>query len=379
MITSKQPNLQTSIFAVMTALSHKHDALNLSQGFPDFDINRRMSELISAAIREGHNQYAPMPGIPQLREQIAIKTEKLYGARYDMETEVTVTSGATEALYAAITATVHPGDEVIVFEPWYDIYIPTVEYSAGKVVTVPLMPPRYGIDWDALKKAISPKTRAIILNNPHNPAGAVLGDSDIRQLIAITRNTNIVLIADEVYEHIVFDGQKHLSLARYPELAERSFVISSFGKTFHATGWKVGYCLAPVELTKELRKIHQFIVFSVHAPSQHAYAEMLKDENHYLELAHFYQQKRDRIAGQLQQSRFKVLPCAGTYFQLLSYAGISDENDRAFCERLTREHKIATIPTSVFYRNRDDHKVIRLCFAKKDETLDRAAEVLCRI
>jgi len=379
MITSKQPHLQTSIFAVMTALSHKHDALNLSQGFPDFDIHPKMSGLLAEAVKKGYNQYAPMPGIPQLREQIAVKTEKLYGARYNMETEVTVTSGATEALYAAITATVHPGDEVIVFEPWYDIYIPTVEYSGGKVVTVPLIPPYYGIDWEAVKKAISPKTRAIILNNPHNPAGAVLGDDDIRQLIALIRNTNIVLIADEVYEHIVFDGQKHLSLARYPELAERSFVISSFGKTFHATGWKVGYCLAPVELTKELRKIHQFIVFSVHAPSQHAYAEMLKDESHYLELARFYQQKRDRIAGQLQQSRFKVLPCAGTYFQLLSYAGISDENDRAFCERLTREHKIATIPTSVFYRKTDDHKVIRLCFAKKDETLDKAAEVLCRI
>ncbi len=378
-IKSKQPNLQKSIFSVMSALAISEKAINLSQGFPDFPCHPKLVELLHKYAKAGHNQYAPMPGIPVLRERIAEKVEDLYGAKYNPETEITITAGATEALYAAITTIVHPGDEVIVFEPWYDAYIPTIEYSGGRVITIPLELPDFHIDWAKVNKAVSAKTKAIILNSPHNPTGAILSAEDIEQLVAIVKNSSIMLISDEVYEHIIFDGQAHQSLAKYKELAERSFVIGSFGKTFHATGWKVGYCLAPRELMAEFQKIHQFITFSVNTPAQYAYAAFLLEKDYYLELAGFYQKKRDLFLKLMDTSRFEPLACTGTYFQLMGYKNISEENDLEFTRRLTVEHKIASIPTSVFYKAGIDNKIVRFCFAKKDETLEQAAELLCRI
>jgi methionine transaminase len=378
-ISSKQPFLETSIFAIMSGLAQKESAINLSQGFPDFQCHPKLIELMNKYMKMGYNQYAPMPGVDVFREAIIEKVEDLYDAKYDPENEITVTAGATEALYAAITSIVHPGDEVIVFEPWYDAYIPMVQYSGGKAISMPMELPDFHINWQAVKKSISKKTKAIILNSPHNPSGSVLSESDIKQLIAIVKDTSIMIISDEVYEHIIFDGTKHQSLARYPELVERSFVIGSFGKTFHVTGWKVGYCLAPNELMREFRKIHQFITFSVNTPVQYTYAEFMSDKSHYLELAEFYQKKRDLFRTVTSESRFELLPCRGTYFQLMSYRNISEENDIDFTKRLTKEHKIASIPTSVFYQNSSDNHIIRFCFAKKDETLRQAGELLCRI
>ncbi len=378
-LESKQPNLEQSIFAVMSALAIQENAINLSQGFPDFPCHPKLVELLHKSVKSGHNQYAPMPGILGLREKIAEKVEDLYGAQYNPENEITITAGATEALYATITAIVHPGDEVIIFEPWYDAYIPMVEYSGGKAITIPLQLPDFHINWDKVKKVVSKKTKAIILNSPHNPTGAILSQKDIRQLIEIVKDTSIILISDEVYEHIIFDNFGHQSLAKYDELKERSFVISSFGKTFHATGWKVGYCLAPKDLMSEFQKIHQFITFSVNTPAQHAYAEFMSEKDHYLELAAFYQQKRNLFLGLMQSSRFDALSCSGTYFQLMSYKNISAENDYKFAKRMTIENKVASIPTSVFYKESVDNKIVRFCFAKRDETLKQAAEKLCRI
>jgi len=378
-IKSKQPNLEQSIFAVMSNLAIQENAINLSQGFPDFPCHSKLVELLHKYAKDGHNQYAPMAGIPILREKIVKKVEDLYSVQYNPETEITITAGATEALYAAITAIVHPGDDVIIFEPWYDAYIPMVEYSGGKAVTIPLQLPNFQINWDVVKKAISPKTKAIVLNSPHNPTGAILSKDDIHQLIEIVKDTSIILISDEVYEHIIFDGHEHQSLAKYSDLKERTFVISSFGKTFHATGWKVGYCLAPKELMIEFQKIHQFITFSVNTPAQYAYAEFLSEKDHYLELATFYQKKRDRFLKLMKNSRFEPLSCSGTYFQLMSYKNISQQNDFEFSKKLTCENKVACIPTSVFYRTNIDDKIVRFCFAKKDETLEQAAEKLCRI
>ncbi|MCB0284157.1 MAG: methionine aminotransferase [Calditrichae bacterium] len=378
-LTSKQPDLKTSIFSIMSALAAKEKAINLSQGFPDFPCHPKLIELMHRHMLKGNNQYAPMPGVACLRENLVQKTENLYGAKYDPESEITITSGATEALYAAITAVVQPGDEVIIFEPWYDAYIPMIEYSGGKPVTIPLVLPDFRIDWQQVKHKINTKTRAIIINSPHNPTGAVLSEKDIQNLIQIVKTTDIILISDEVYEHIIFDGFYHQSLARFPELTERSFVISSLGKTFHATGWKVGYCMAPFELMKEFRKIHQFITFSINTPAQYAYADFLKEPEHYLELPGFYQQKRDLFLNLTKESAFLPIENHGTYFQLMTYSAISDENDIEFVRRLAIEHKIAAIPTSVFYRNGQDNKIIRFCFAKKNETLEQAAEILCRI
>jgi methionine aminotransferase len=309
----------------------------------------------------GHNQYAPMQGVPALRQRIAQKTKELYGASYDPETEITVTSGATEAIFTAITCAVNPGDEVILFEPAYDAYAPDILLSGGIPVYVTMKYPDYHIDWNEVKDAITPKTRLLVLNSPHNPTGAILGPADMTALLEITKDTNILILSDEVYEHIVFDGNRHESIARYPELARRSFVISSFGKTFHTTGWKVGYCLAPKQLSVEFQKVHQFVTFASHTPTQLAYAEFLEQKEKYLTLPAFYQGKRDLFFSLIKDSRFRPLPCLGTYFQMLSYEAVTDEQDIDFARRLTIEHKVAAIPPSVFYVKRDDHKVLRFC------------------
>jgi methionine aminotransferase len=378
-IPSKLPQVGVTIFTIMSALANDHDAINLSQGFPDFDVSPDLLTLVEKYMRAGYNQYAPMQGVPVLREKISEKVQELYNASYDPESEITVTSGATEALYAAITAVVKKGDEVIVLEPAFDSYVPAIELNGGIPVFIKFRFPEYRIDWDDLKTAISPKTRLIILNSPHNPTGAVFSDKDVEALKSIVRNTNVLILSDEVYEHIIFDDRIHESMSRHPELAERSFVVSSFGKTYHTTGWKIGYCLAPAELSEEFQKVHQFLTFASNTPIQLAYAEYMRHKDDYLNLAAFYQQKRDRFLQLIKPSRFKAIPCHGTYFQMLDYSAISHEPDIEFSKRLTIEHGVASIPPSVFYYNQDDHKVLRFCFAKKDETLERAAEKLCKI
>ena len=378
-IKSKHPNLQTSIFAVMSAMAVKENAINLSQGFPDFQCHPKLIESFHKHLKLGHNQYAPMPGVPILRNRIAEKVAYLYDAKYDPEKEITITCGATAALYTAITTVINPGDEVIVFEPWYDAYIPMVEYSKGKAISIPMTLPDFKIDWAEVKKTISSKTKAIILNSPNNPAGVLLCESDLLHLRDLVKDTEIIIISDEVYEHIIYDGLKHHSISSLPELASRSFVISSFGKTFHATGWKVGYCLAPTEMTQEFQKMHQFVTFSVNTPAQYAYADFMSEKGNYLQVTDFYQKKRDLFISALKSSRFKIKQCAGTYFQMADYSEISDENDLDFTHRLTREFKIAAIPTSVFFKRHVDQKIVRFCFAKKDETLEKASDILCRI
>ncbi len=379
MISSKLPNVGVTIFTVMSKLAHDAGAINLSQGFPDFNVAPQLRELVAKYMALGHNQYAPMQGVPALRQRIAQKTKELYGASYDPDTEITVTSGATESIFTAITCAVNPGDEVIIFEPAYDAYVPDILLSGGIPVYVTMKYPDYHIDWNEVKDAITPKTRLLVLNSPHNPTGAILGPDDMTALLEITKDTNILIISDEVYEHIVFDGNRHESVARYPELARRSFVISSFGKTYHTTGWKVGYCLAPQQLSVEFQKVHQFVTFASHTPTQLAYAEFLEQKDKYLTLPAFYQGKRDLFFSLIKDSRFRPLPCGGTFFQMLSYEAITDEKDIDFARRLTTEHKVAAIPPSVFYVKGDDHKVLRFCFAKTDETLIKAAEILCKI
>ena len=378
-LTSKLPNLSVTIFSEMTQLADAHGAINLSQGFPDYAVPAELTALVTKYMQQGCNQYAPMPGLPQLRDQISAKVWQLYGAKYDPAREITITSGATEALFAAITAVVRDGDEVVVLEPAYDSYTPVISLCGGIPVYVQLEFPGYRIAWDEVRDAISEKTRAIILNSPHNPTGAVLTRNDISSLIQIVQDSNIVIISDEVYEHIIFDGCTHRSMAHYPQLAERSFVISSFGKTYHATGWKIGYCLAPAALSEEIRKIHQYLTFSSNTPVQHALAEFMQKKEVYLRLSEFYQQKRDKFLESLKESRFRALPCKGTYFQMLDYSDITDEPDLDFARRLTTDFGVAAIPPSVFYHRRNDYKVLRFCFAKKDETLERAAEKLSRV
>lgn len=378
-LKSKLPDIGVTIFTRMTALANESNAINLSQGFPDFDVDPELTRLVYKYMQNGFNQYAPMHGVMPLRERIAEKTLKLYKAPYDPCTEITVTSGATEALFAAIATVVNKGDEVIVFEPAFDSYVPAILLSGGIPKYIKMKPPDYEIDWNEVKDAVSDRTRLIILNSPHNPTGSVLSKDDISSLREIIRETDIFIISDEVYEHIIFDGITHESMAGYPDLASRSFVISSFGKTYHTTGWKVGYCLAPKTLSAEFQKVHQFLTFSTNTPVQHAYAEFLTNENAYLGLSGFYQEKRDRFLSLLKNSRFKPVPCRGTYFQMLDYSSISDEPDTLFAKRLTVEYGVAAIPPSVFYHLNDDHKALRFCFAKKDDTLEKAAEKLCGI
>ena len=373
---SKLPNLETTIFSVMSALAHKHKAINLSQGFPDFKGDEKLIDLVSANMSAGYNYYAPMPGVFKLREAIAKKYDALYSSSYHPENEITVTAGATQAIYTAITAFIRPRDEVIVFRPAYDCYIPSIELNGGKAISIQLHKPTYAIDWDEVSLAITNRTKMIIINTPHNPTGTIMTKEDMLALEKIVSDTDIVIISDEVYEHIIFDHHQHESAAKYPRLAERAFITSSFGKTFHNTGWKMGYCIAPKNLMAEFRKAHQYVVFSANTPMQYALSEYIKNEHNYLGLNDFYQEKRDLFTSLIQGSRFEILPASGTYFQLLRYASISNEKDTEYAIRLTKEKGIAAIPVSVFYHHSVDEKVLRFCFAKKEETLKKAAAIL---
>ena len=375
-ISSKLPQVGTTIFTVMSALANEEKALNLSQGFPGFSSSPELIDLVTKYMKKGLNQYAPMPGVPVLRERIAEKYSKLYGVSFNPETEVTVTSGATQAIYTAVTSVVREGDEVIIFTPAYDCYQPSIELNGGKAVFVQLKYPDYSIDWDEVKKLINRKTKMIMINTPHNPTGACLGEKDLQQLDKLTANSDILVLSDEVYEHIIFDGHPHLSVGKYPGLASRSFIVASFGKTFHNTGWKLGYCIAPEPLMTEFRKVHQYIVFASNTPMQYALAEYLEKEDHYLYLNDFYQKKRDVFLEAISGSRFKPIACHGTYFQLLDYSEISDLKDTEMAIKLTKEHKIASIPVSVFYNKHVDNHVLRFCFAKEEEDLMRAGEIL---
>jgi len=378
-LSSKLPQTGTTIFTVMSALANELAAINLSQGFPDYECSPHLVELVYEAMKDGHNQYAPMAGVMALREQIAEKTEKLYGAKYNPETEITITAGGTQAIFTAISAVIHPNDEVIIFEPAFDCYAPAIKLMGGVVKSLELSPPDYRIDWNMVKKLVSSRTKMIILNSPHNPTATILHKDDIEQLSAIVKNQDIYILSDEVYEHLIYDGEIHHSMALYPELIQRSFIIASFGKLCHTTGWKVGYCLAPAELTHEFRKIHQFLVFSVNTPMQYAISEYLKNEQVYLGLPEFFQQKRDYFRQGLEQTRFKLLPCYGSYFQSVTYDAITDEKDADFAIRLAKEFGVATIPTSAFYNKGTDHHVLRFCFAKKQETLDKAVDRLIKV
>ncbi len=376
---SRLPDTGVTIFTQMSALAQQTGAINLSQGFPDFSVDPHLIDRVLVHMHQGRNQYAPMQGVPLLRERISEKVERLYGRRYHPDTEITVTSGATEAVFCAITACLQPSDEAIVIEPAYDAYIPAITLSHAVAVPSAMRFPGYRIDWDHVRDSISVKTRLIILNSPHNPTGRILDRSDIEALRQIVADTRILIVSDEVYEHIVFDGRMHESMCRYSDLAERSFVISSFGKTYHATGWKIGYCLAPAPLSAEFQKIHQFVTFSSNTPVQYALADMLEEPSAYLELGDFYQRKRDFFRSRIAESRFIPLPCEGTYFQMLDYSRISDEPDTDFAVRMTREFGVAAIPPSVFHSDRQDHRVLRFCFAKNEHTLEEAAARLCRI
>jgi len=377
--TSKLPDIGTSIFTVMSALANKHQAINLSQGFPDFNCPQPLIDLVGSYMRQGFNQYAPMAGVPKLRENISLKTEKVYGYRPDADMEVTVTSGATEALNAAITAVVRPGDEVMLLEPCYDSYAPVIRLCGGLPIYVSLALPDFSVDWDQVKRRITSRTRLLIINTPHNPTGAVMTKQDMDMLANLLEGTDILVISDEVYEHMVFDGQRHYSALQHAQLRRRSIVISSFGKTYHATGWKVGYAVAPAPLTAELRKMHQFITFSTPTPLQMAIADFMEEETHYLNLPDFYQAKRDFFVERLKDSRFEIIPSAGTYFQLARYTQISNEYDLDFARRMTKETGVAAIPVSAFYHDKTDHKYLRFCFAKSEETLQAAAEKLSQL
>lgn len=378
-IISKMPQTGTTIFTVMSALANEVGAINLSQGFPDFETSPELIKLVNTAMKKGHNQYAPMPGVQALREQISQKTEKLYGATYNPDTEITITAGGTQAIFTAITAIIVPNDEVIIFEPAFDCYAPAIKLMGGIVKSLELEPPDYKIPWDMVKRLINHKTRMIIINSPQNPTATILHKEDIDELSALMKNQDILIISDEVYEHLIYDGETHHSVARYPELQQRSFIVASFGKPFHATGWKVGYCMAPAFLMQEFRKVHQFLVFSVNAPIQYAIAEYLKNEHVYLDLPAFFQEKRDYFRKGVEQTRFKLLPCFGSYFQSVYFNNITDEKDADFALRLTKEVRVASIPTSAFYTKGTDHHVLRFCFAKKRETLDAALERLVKV
>ena len=379
LISSKLPNVGTTIFTIMSKLAADNNAINLSQGFPDFNCDSELIALVNKYMKEGKNQYAPMAGLMPLREVIADKIESLHQTRYNPETEITITAGGTQAIYTAISAIIRDGDEVIIFEPAYDCYQPAIEMNGGTTVYLQLKAPTYSIDWNQVKKVINHRTRMMIINTPHNPTGSILSTEDMQMLERITKNTDIVIISDEVYEHIIFDSQPHQSVSRFPKLAERSFIISSFGKTFHTTGWKMGYCVAPANLMAEFRKVHQFLVFCVNSPIQYALAEYMKDSNNYKGLNKFYQDKRDYFVSLIKNSRFEITPCGGTYFQLLNYKKLSKEKDTDYAIRLTKENGIASVPISVFYHEAVDNNVLRFCFAKKEETLEKAAEILNKI
>jgi methionine aminotransferase len=378
-ISSKLPYVGTTIFTQMSALANKHNAINLSQGFPDFDIDPLLPKLVNRYSKKGYNQYAPMAGVKQLREVIAKKIAKKYTTEYNPESEITITAGATQAIFTAITAIVKENDEVIIFTPAYDCYSPAIELNGGICKHIPLSYPDYKIDWDLVKNMISNKTRMIIINSPHNPTGTLLTKEDIKQLEIIVKGSKIILLSDEVYEHIVFDKQKHLSVIKSPILAQQSIVTFSFGKSLHVTGWKIGYCVAPEKLMNEFRKVHQFNVFSCNTPTQYGIAEYIETQKPFKGVSKMYQQKRDLFLDLIKESRFEFVPTEGTYFQLLNYKNISTEKDIGFANFLTKEHKIASIPVSVFYKSQKDDNVLRFCFAKEDKTLIKAAKILCQI
>jgi methionine aminotransferase len=360
-------------------MATEHNAINLSQGFPDFPLSPELIDGVHHYMKQGMNQYAPMPGVPILRQRIAEKLNRAYDISVDMDTEITVTAGAIEALNSSITALINPGDEVVIMDPAYDAYEPIINLNGGKAVAVSLRQPDYSIDWEGVKACITGNTRMILVNSPHNPSGAIISATDLKQLEEITRGTEILVLSDEVYEHIVFDGQKHQSVLRSPELRKRSVVTYSFGKTFHATGWRIGYMIAPSEFTSEIRKVHQYNTFTIHTPTQYAIADHLENPDNYESIAAMYQQKRDYFLEHMAKSRFKPVTSGGTYFQLMDYSAISDMPDLEMAEWLTKKHKVATIPMSVFYKDRQDNKVLRFCLAKGEETLKAAADILCKI
>jgi methionine aminotransferase len=379
-ITSKLPDVGTTIFTVMSQLAAEHNAINLAQGFPDFSAPGELLDRVNHHLQAGNNQYAPMSGAPELLEQVALKLNRSYDRNINANTEITITSGATEALYSAITAYVHPGDEVIVFDPAYDSYDPAIRLSGGHAVHIPLHAPDFKVDWNRVAAAINPKTRMIVINTPHNPTGTILTADDIAALTELVRDTQIILLSDEVYEHIIFDDQRHESLMHYDELADRSVMVYSFGKTFHATGWKIGYCVANEHLMKEFRKIHQYVQFCVATPLQLGLADYLANNTaHYEQLGSFYAGKRDRFVELMAKSRFAIQPSAGTYFQMADYSAISQLPDTDFCNTLTTQHGVAAIPISVFYADPPKQNVVRFCFAKNTPTLEQAAEILCAI
>ncbi len=377
-IDSRFPQMATTIFTVMSRLAAECGAVNLSQGFPDFQAEPSLFDAMHRHMLAGRNQYAPMAGMPELRQAIVDKVERLYGPRFDVESEVTVTAGATQAIFTAIAAFVRPGDEVIVFEPVYDSYVPAIETVGGTAVYARLTFPDYVPDWAQVAQLISPKTRMIIVNSPHNPTGSLLSAVDREKLAKLITGTQIVVLSDEVYEHILFDGEIHASLCAHPQLAARTLVVSSFGKTFHITGWKIGYVVGPAELMAEFRKVHQFNVFTVHGPSQLALADYMQEADRHLRLAAFYQEKRDFFGALMAPTPFELLPCRGTYFQLASYQRISDLPDREFAEWMTRTIGVAVIPVSAFYAHGHDDRVVRFCFAKQDKTLMEAAARVCK-
>ena len=375
-LKSKLPDVGTSIFATMSKMAIDYNAINLSQGFPDFNCSDQLIDLVNHFMKKGFNQYAPMPGIIALRKEISKKVLRDYGKLYDFEKEITITAGATQALYAAFTTIVNSNDEIIIFEPAYDSYVPAIKANGGIPVSIKLNENDFSIPWKIVKESISKKTKCIVINSPHNPTGAILTEEDIIQLKKIIKDKNIFIISDEVYEHIIFDGKKHQSFAKYNELAKRSFIISSFGKTFHTTGWKIGYCCAPESLTNEFRKIHQFIVFAVNTPIQLAISEFMKNEENIYSLNKFYQNKRDLFQKFIRESRFILRKCDGTYFQLLDYSNISNKNDFEFSEYLTKEIGVAVIPLSPFYKKGSKNKLVRVCFAKNDDVLINASKKL---
>lgn len=378
-IQSKLPNVGTTIFTLMSSLAAKHNAINLGQGFPDFAMSSELISLVDKAMIDGHNQYAHMNGLITLRERLAEKAANLYSANINPEEEITITPGGTYAIYTALTAILQKGDEVIVFEPAYDSYIPNIEINGAVAIPIALSFPEYKIDWQKVKEKITEKTKAIIINSPHNPTGKILEKEDIHQLQEIVKDSNIFIISDEVYEHLIFDGKKHLSILKYPDLFKRSFVCFSFGKVYHCTGWKLGYCIAPSALMKEFRKVHQFNCFSCHSPSQYGLSEYIKNKDAYLQLCAFLQSKRDFLFEGMKNTKFKALPSHGSYFQLYSYENISDENEIDFAKRLVEKNGVATIPVSAFYKTPQENKVVRFCFAKKEETLEKAIEKLQRL
>ncbi|MBK8609457.1 MAG: methionine aminotransferase [Chitinophagaceae bacterium] len=378
-IQSKLPNVGTTIFTVMSVLANEHKAINLGQGFPDYNMSEELIALVNKAMQAGHNQYVHMNGLPALRDRLAEKMDDLYAANINPDAEITITPGGTYAIYTALTTLLQPGDEVIVFEPAYDSYIPGIEINGAIPVLIPLVYPDYKIDWELVKQKITNKTKLIMLNTPHNPTGAVLGADDIVHLQNIVKGTGIFILSDEVYEHLIFDGKKHESMLRYPDLYERSFVCFSFGKVYHCTGWKIGYCVAPPALMNEFRKVHQFNCFTTNSPVQFALAEFLKEKDRYLQLGAFLQQKRDYLKMLMRQTKFKPLPSFGSYFQLYSYSDITDEAEKDFAIRLTKDFGVATIPTSAFYKNETDNKVLRFCFSKNEKTLEAAAERLIKL